>query len=102
MLKNLMHQAPEDQFLHCHQKMERKREEEARQMQELQDRVEHLQCENDQLRSHVEKNPELGKDVREGDRVKPQIVLNKGKEPVIFGDDDSSTDDECPPGGPHP
>ena len=97
-----MHQEPEDQFLHCRQKMEREHEEDPRQMQQLQDRIESLQRENDQLSSPVEKNLELGKDVREGDCVKPQIVLNKGKEPVIFGDDDSSTEDECPPEGPHP
>ena len=36
----------------------------------------------------------LGKDVREGDRVEPSIVRNKGKEPVISGDDDALTDDE--------
>ena len=43
-------------------------------MQELQARAEHLQRENDQLRSQVEKSFELGKDVREGDRVELPIV----------------------------
>ena len=59
--------------------MERKQEEQARQMQELQARAEHLQRENEQLRSQVEKSLELGKDVRDGDRVEHPIVPNKGK-----------------------
>ena len=59
-------------------------------MQELQAHAKHLQLENDQLRSHVEKNLELGKDVRDGDCV----VRNKGKEPIISDDDDAPADDE--------
>ena len=68
-------------------------------MQELQARAEHLQRENDQLRSQVEKSFELRKDVREGDRVEPPIVRNKGKEPVIFGDRDAPKYDELSFGG---
>ena len=49
MSNNMMHQTPEDQFLHWHQEMKRKQEEKARQMQELQACVEFLQRENDQL-----------------------------------------------------
>ena len=49
VLKNLVHQTPKDQFLHWRQEMERKQEEQARQMQELQARAERLQRENDQL-----------------------------------------------------
>ena len=51
MTSNLVIQFPEYQFLHWHQDMEKKQEEQARQMRELQDRVEHLQCENDCLRA---------------------------------------------------
>ena len=42
MSNNPMHQTLEDQFLHWRQEMERKQEEQARKMRELQDRVEHL------------------------------------------------------------
>ena len=51
MTRNLVIQLPEDQFLHWHQDMEKKQEEQARQMKELQERVEHLQRENDRLRA---------------------------------------------------
>ena len=44
-----MIQSPEDQFLHWRQEMEKKQEEQSRQMQELQGCVERLQRENDQL-----------------------------------------------------
>ena len=63
-------------------------------MQELQARAERFQHENDHLRSHVEKSLKLGKDMQEGDRAEPPIVCNKGKEHVISGDGDTSTDDE--------
>ena len=48
-------------------------------MHELQACVERLQRENGQLRSQVEKSLELGKDVRDGERVEHPIVCNKGK-----------------------
>ena len=48
-------QSPEDQFLHWRQDMEKKQKEQARQMRELQDRVEHLQLENNRLRAQVVK-----------------------------------------------
>ena len=94
MSKNLTHQTPEDHFVHWRQEMERKQEDQTRQMQELQARAELLHCENDQLRSQVEKSIELGKDVRDGDRVEHLIVCNKGKEPIISYDYDAPTDDE--------
>ena len=75
--------------------MERKQEEQARQMHELQDCAERLQRENDQLQSQV---VELGKDVQERDRAEPPIVCNKGKEPVIFGDCDALIDDKLSSG----
>ena len=79
MSNNLMHQTPEDQFLHWCQEMERKQKEQVRQMQELQARVERLQCENDQLQAQVEKIRYLEKDVRDDDRVEHPIARNKGK-----------------------
>ena len=74
--------------------MERKQEEQARQMQELQAHVERLQRENDQLRALVDKSRDLGKDVQDGDRAEHPIACNKGKEPIIFGDSDAPTDHE--------
>ena len=44
-----MSQSPEDQFLNWCQDMERKQEEQARQMKELEGHVERLQQENDRL-----------------------------------------------------
>ena len=72
--------------------MERKQEEQARQMQELQACAEHLQ--------QVEKSRNLGKDVQDGDRAEHPVVLNKGNEPVISGDGDASVDDELSSGRP--
>ena len=43
MTNNPMIQSPEDKFLYWRQDMEKKQEEQARQMRELQDCVEHLQ-----------------------------------------------------------
>ena len=48
-------------------------------MQELQAHAKRLQHVNDKLRSQVEKNLKLGKDVREGDRALHPTVYNKGK-----------------------
>ena len=55
MTSILMNQSPEDQFLHWRQDMERKQEEQAREMRELQDQAERLRRENDRH--------DLGKDV---------------------------------------
>ena len=54
--------SPEDQFLQWRQDIKRKQEEQARQMKELQGQVERLQHENDQLRAHIKKSHDLGKD----------------------------------------
>ena len=48
MSSNPMIQSAEDQFLHWPQDMEKKQEEQARKMKELQSHVERLQRENDQ------------------------------------------------------
>ena len=47
MLNNPMHQTPENKFLHWCQEMERKQEEQVRQVQELLARAKRLQREND-------------------------------------------------------
>ena len=62
-------------------------------MKKLKAHAELLQCQNDQLRSQVEKSLELGKDVQDGDRVEHHIVRNKGKEPIFFYNE-ALTDDE--------
>ena len=52
-------QSPEDQFLHWHQGMERKKEEPLRKMKELQSRVERSQRDNDELRTQIGKTANL-------------------------------------------
>ena len=65
MSSHPMNKLPKDQFLHCHQEMEKKQEEQVRQMKKLQGHLERLQRENDQLRAQIEKSHDLGKDVRD-------------------------------------
>ena len=65
MSSHPMNQLPEDQFLHWRQEIEKKQEEQARQMTELQGHVERLQHENDQLWAQIEKSHNLGKYVRD-------------------------------------
>ena len=49
MTNNPLIQSPEDQFLHWRQDMEKKQEQQMKQMKELQNCAEHLQRENDHL-----------------------------------------------------
>ena len=77
--------------------MERKQEEQARQMQELRARAELLQRENDRPQSQVEKSLELRKDVQGGDCAQHLVVLNKGKEPTFFNNE-ASADNELSSG----
>ena len=86
-----MNQSPEDQFLHWHQDMERKQEEQVRQMKELQGQAERLRSENDQLRAQIEKSCKNAQD--NGHDVQP-IARNKGKGPVVHDDVDTLADDE--------
>ena len=58
-------------------------------MQELQGRVESLQCENDQLLAQVEKSCELGRDEQDGNRAEHPFARHKGKEPIIPDDVDA-------------
>ena len=53
---NLTNQPIEDQFLRWRQAMEAKQEEQARQMAELREHANHLQQENERLRTHLETN----------------------------------------------
>ena len=60
--------------------MEAKQEEQARHMVELQSRANHLQQENDRLRTRLE--GERSENVRESSRPAPPIKQKKGKEPI--------------------
>ena len=95
MTSNLVIQSPEDQLLHWRQDMEKKHEEQARQMRELQDRVEHPQRENDHLQAQVEKMHNLGeRDVQDNGQARQPAARDKGKEPIVPGDVDTSANDE--------
>ena len=75
--------------------MEKKQEEQARQMRELQEHVECLQRENDGLRAQVEKRHDLGEgDAQDSGQAKHSTVRDKGKKPIIPDDADAPTDDE--------
>ena len=98
MASNSMNQLLEDQFSHWRQDLERKQEEQARQMKELQGQAESLQCENDQLQAQIEKSCDLGKDVQDNGRTAHPIARNKGKEPIVLDDVDTPVDDELSSG----
>ena len=72
--------------------MERKQEEQERQMKELQGQAERLQQENDQLRDQIEKICDLGKDLRDRGSAAQPIARDKGKEPIAPNDVDTLTD----------
>ena len=63
MSSNPVNQSKEDRFLHWCQDMERKQEESARKMKELQSHVEYLQRENDQLRTQIRESHTLGRGI---------------------------------------
>ena len=71
--------------------MERKQEEQARQMKELQGQVERLRHENDQLLAHIEKSR---KDAQDNNHNVQLIARNKGKGPVVSDDVDTPAEDE--------
>ena len=101
MSTNSVIQFLENQFLHWRQDMERKQEEQARQMKEVQGHVKRLQWENDQLLAQIEKNHGLGKNVRDSDRVALPTACNKEKEPAVPDDVDTPIDDELSSGNSH-
>ena len=95
MTSNPVIQSPENQFLHWRQDMEKKQEEQARQMRELQDCVEHLQWEKDHLRAQVKKRRDLGeKDTQDSSQAKHPTARNKGKESIVPDNIDTSADDK--------
>ena len=64
-------------------------------MKELQERTEHLQRENDRLRSQVEKRCDLDeRDEQDNGQSKHLVVRDKGKKPIALDDVDTLTDDE--------
>ena len=79
-----MNQSPEDQFLHWRQDMERKQEEQARQMKELQGRAERLRSENDQLRAQIEKVAILEKTREIAVAMNDQSLVIKGRGPLFL------------------
>ena len=97
MTSNPVIQLPGDQFLHWRQDVKKKEEEQEKQMRELQDRVKHLQRENDRLWAQVEKRCNLGKkkkDMQDSSQAKHPIAYNKGKEHMIPDNIDTLADDE--------
>ena len=74
--------------------MKKKQEEQARQMKELQGHAKHLQRDNDQLRAHIKKSRNLGKNVQNSGRTVHPIARNREKEPIIRDDIDTPTDDK--------
>ena len=78
--------------------MERKQEEQAKHMKELQGQAERLRRENDQLQAHIEKSRDFGKDVRDSGRAALSIALDKGKKPITPDDVDTPTNNELSSG----
>ena len=75
--------------------MEKNQEEQARQMKELQERAEHLQRENDRLRSQVEKRLELDeRDAQDSGQAKHQVIRDKEKKPIALDNVDTLIDNE--------
>ena len=82
--------------------MEKKLEEQARQMEVLQDHAERLQHENDRLRAQVEKKCDLGgRDVQDSGRALHPIPRNTEKEPIIPDKADAQQMTSCPQVVPH-
>ena len=79
--------------------MEKKQEEQAKQMRELQNRVESLQWENNRLRAQVEEMRNLGeKDMQDSSQAKHTTIRDKGKKPIVLDNIDTLTDDELSSG----
>ena len=94
-----MIQLPEDQFLHWRQDMEKKQEEQARQMKEFQELAEQLQHENDRLRAKAEQRHDLDeRDAQNSGPMRHPTVREKGKKPIALDDVDTSVDNELSSG----
>ena len=99
MSSNSVIQSPEDQFLHWHQDMEKKQEEQVRQMRELWDSTKHMQYEKDRLWAQVKKRHNLGEgDTQDRGQAKHPTVRYKGKKPIDLDNTDTPTDDELSSG----
>ena len=72
--------------------MEAKQEKQARKMAELQSHADHLQQENDRLRTRLE--GERAKNVRGSGHPPPPAKRNKGKEAIRLEDNDAAVDDD--------
>ena len=96
MASNLANQSLEDQFLRWRQDMETKHEEQARQMDELKSRADHLQQENDLLRARLEED--WVENARGSSHLAPPVKQNKGNEPIRPDDSDTAADDELSSG----
>ena len=85
MTSNPVIQSLEDKFLHWRQDMEKKQEEQTKQMRELQDRAECLQQEIYRLRAQVEERRNLReKDMQDSGQAKHPTTRNKGKESIVL------------------
>ena len=73
-----------------------KQEEQARQMAKLQNRVDHLQQENDLLQARLEED--RGEIARGNSHHVPLVKQNKGKEPIPPSDSVAVADDELSSG----
>ena len=92
MTSNPANQSLEDQFLRWWQDIKAKQEEQAIQMAELHNCTDHLQQENDLLRTRLE-----GEHIENAGRSShpaPSVKQNKGKEPIRSEDSDITADDE--------
>ena len=92
MTSNLANQSLKDQFLRWCQDMEAKQKEHARRIAELQSRADHLQHENDRLRTRL-KGERIEK-ARGSSHLVSLVKQNKGKEPIRPEDSDAAADDE--------
>ena len=95
MASNPVIWSPEDQFLHWCQDMEKKQEEQVRQMKELQERAEQLQRENDRLWAKVKQRHDLvERDAQDSGPARHPTFRDKGKKPIALDDVDTPADDE--------
>ena len=69
-----------------------KQEKQVRQIAELQNRVDHLQQDNDRLRARLEED--RGENAQGSNHPTPSVKQNKGKQLILPGDSDVTTDDE--------
>ena len=102
MTSILINQLREGQFLHWLQDMERKQEEQVRQMKELQDQAGILRLENDQLQAQIKKSRNLGKGAQESDRDVQPIARSIGRGPFFLTMSTPHQTMNCPQVAPQP